>query len=246
MRTLAAPFLAVLALSTTLTQTAALPSADACGAPIPTLPQMYIVAQHHGRAYALLDRSVASLDGLAWHQEGAFDPVRIAPGPSAWKAVPLTLTLVGRTKARVVTGASYVVVEGSWQEPFAMNAIDLGAKQTGGVYLAIRGTHEAVWTGIEQVKPSAAIRAWVKSPGFTPGLDPSLVTVSKIEGAALQLITVYPETGGGPTTYVEGPGGAGAIWGGYAGAPTGVVTVDGVRYAVLVHEGQVTPVRLQQ
>jgi hypothetical protein len=44
------------------------------------------------------------------------------------------------------------------------------------------------------------------------------------------------------TTYIRYANGTPV--GGYAGSPLGIITVDAVRYVVLVNDGLVTPVRI--
>ncbi len=235
---IATSLLAALALSTSIAQ----PVAEACGGDYgPRAPAMFLVTRHHGRSVVLLDRNVADAEKLDWKRELlTFDSTTFAAAPALTTA--LTLTLVGSTSSRVTTSRNRVFVSPAWEGRRPMSALEIFPRGEA-PKIAISGEHKNVaWTELDSVPTGLETLAWAQNPGFSPAIDPSFVYVQSVHGANIDLITAYVTDGNGPVTYVRPVGQK--PWGGYRGTPTGVVTVDGVRYMVLVNDGLVTPIQI--
>ncbi len=235
---IATTLLATLALSTTVTHSIA----EACGGEYgPRAPAMFLVSNHHGRTVVLLDNNVIDAEKLDWTGElRTYDSTTFAVAPAFANA--MTLTLVGPKSSRITTSRNHVFISPAWEGTKPMNAIEIfprGERPR----IAIEGTHKSVqWTELDSVPTGLETVAWAQTPGFSPPIDPSYVYVQSVHGANIDLITAYVTDGTGPVTYVRPVGGK--PFGGYRGSPMGVVTVDGVRYMVLVNDGLVTPIRI--
>ncbi|CAN5849813.1 hypothetical protein BH11MYX3_BH11MYX3_07950 [soil metagenome] len=235
---IACSLLATLALSTSIAQ----PVAEACGGDYrPRAPAMFVVTHHHGRSVVLLDKNVPDAEKLDWKGElRTYDDTTFAAAPSFTTA--MTATLVGAKSARTPTSRNHVFVSPAWEGRQPMNALEIFPRGDAPL-LAIAGDHQdARFTGLDSAPTGLETIAWAQSPGFSPALDPGSIYVQTVHGENLDLITAYVTDGNGPVTYVR-PAGQ-KPWGGYRGSPMGVVTVDGVRYMVLVNAGLLTPIRI--
>lgn len=224
----------------------ATPTADACGGGryYPPAPAMFLVATHNGRTFVLLDKRVPSLEGVTWARNfESYDTTEIARAPRFPEA--RTLTLVGATSTRRLASAKHVFIKPAFETRDAMNAVEVPLDGEQRMQIAIDGTVQNVaWSEAESAPLGLEAAAWGRNPGFSPPLDPSTMSLAKVAGADIDLIMAWTYADGRsiPTTYVR-IGGA-QPYGGYRGAPRGVVTVDGTRYLVLVEDGLVTPIRL--
>lgn len=218
--------------------------ADACGGYFPRLPAMYLVTNHNGRAFVMLDKNVSSLEGLTWSRNfRSYDTSEVAAAPAFPTAI--SLTLVGSDRPRRITSTKHVLVRNTWEARAPMNALEIAPDPEQRAQIAVAGTfRSAVWSKIEQAPVSADMRAWAKSPGFSPPLDPNLLSVSKVEGTDIELVSTWSSDGieTFATTYVRY--GAARPVGGYRGSAVGVVTLDGKRYLALVDDGLVLPVEI--
>jgi len=214
-------------------------TAEACGGDFYRPPQMFVVAAHHGRTFVLLDGNVTAPDTLDWKDvPSSYDMTKIAEAPAL--PAPRTLTMVGPKGTTTVASNDHVFITPEWQSNHAMNALEVLPSDRTQPRLAIEGEHASVrWTGLESVPVSLDVIAWAEHPGFSPALDGRSLMAEKLDGTELEMITSYAN--GTATTYFRT--GDRTPWGGYAGSPIGAVTVDGVRYVVLVNDGLVTPVR---
>lgn len=221
------------------------PVADACGGDYgPRAPAMFLVTNHHGRSFVLLDKRVPALEGAQWFRERhSYDWTEIAAAPAFPAA--RKLTLVGTDRTRRLASANHVFIKPVFETRDAMNALEIFPKQAGEARIAIAGEFtSAVWSEVASQPVGLETVAWAQNPGFTPPLDPSTLSLAKVAGTNVELITAWTYTDGkaAPATYVRTPGAK--PWGGYGGSPIGVVTVDGTRYMVLVSDGLVTPIAI--
>lgn len=238
---IAAALVATFALSTSI----ATPVAHACGGDYgPRAPAMYLVAHHHARTFVLLDKDVVT-DRLAWEGEReSYDWTEIAPSTAF--STPRKLTLVGPDRSRRLATANHVFIKPVFETRDAMNALEIYPKANDQARIAIAGQFATVtWNEIESESVSLETMTWAQHPGFTPALDPARLSLSKVVGTNLELITAWTYGTDGKavsSTYVRSPGAQ--PYGGYRGSPLGVVTLDGVRYMVLVTDGIVSPIRI--
>lgn len=233
---LATTFLAAIVASTQI----AAPIAHACGGDYgPRAPAMFLVAEHHDRVFVLLGGAVPEQAKPEWKGvEMSYDRTEVANAPSL--AGAMELTLVGPRRARTMTTKNQVFITPVFESRSAMTALEIFPKADESIRIAIEGKHATTWHDIASVTPGLETIAWAQNPGFSPPLDPRFVYVDKVKGTDLELISAFGAKDGVMTTYVRTAGGK--PWGGYRGAPHGVVTVDGVRYLVLVTNGIVNPV----
>ncbi len=219
--------------------------ADACGGDYgPRAPAMFLVADHHGRTFVLLDKSVPSLEGLTWFRDRmTYDSSEIAPAPAF--ATARKLTLVGPDRTRRLASANHVFIKPAWESRDPMNALEIFPRGIEQARIAVDGQFTKVaWNELASQPIGLETAAWAQNPGFSPPLDPSLMSLSKVVGTNLELVTAWTSADGKSisTTYVRTPGAQ--PYGGYRGSPLGVVTLDGTRYLVLVDDGLVTPVAI--
>lgn len=239
---LAPALVAALLASTSL----ATPTADACGGGMfyPLPPTMHLVATHHGRTFVLLDKRVPSLADVTWTRRfESYDTTEVAAAPAFPQA--RKLTLVGATHTRRVTTANHVFIKPVVETRDAMNAIEIPSDREQHLQIAIEGEVKNVaWSDVESAPLGLDTAAWAQSPGFSPPLDPSTMSLSKVAGTNVELITAWGYIDGKniATTYVRVAGAR--PYGGYRGNPLGVVTVEGTRYLVLVQDGLVAPVMI--
>jgi hypothetical protein len=224
----------------------ATPIADACGGDFgPRAPRMFLVSQHNGRTFVLLDKRVPSLEGVAWKGEAmTYDHTLVAAAPAFATARKLTLVAPGHT--RRLASANHVLVQPAWDSHDPMNALEIFPRGEEQARLAVDGEFATVvWNELASQPIGLETAAWAQNPGFTPPLDPQMMSLSKVVGTDVELLTAwtYADDGKGiATTYVRKPGAQ--PYGGFRGAPIGTVTLDGTRYAVLVTDGIVTPVAI--
>jgi hypothetical protein len=223
----------------------ATPIADACGGGDygPRAPAMFLVSNHNGRTFVLLDKRVPSLEGLAWTGETmTYDHTLVAAAPAFPTA--RKLTLVGAEPSRRLASATHVFVQPAWDSHHPMNAQEIYPRGEERARIAVDGQFTTtVWNGLAQQDLGLETVAWAQHPGFTPPLDPRLMSLWKVVGTDVELITAYTygtDGVGVATTYLRTPGAQPT--GGWLGSPIGVVTLDGTRYLVLVNDGLVTPV----
>ncbi|MBA3464436.1 MAG: hypothetical protein H0T46_31080 [Deltaproteobacteria bacterium] len=235
---LAITFLAALVASTQI----AAPIAHACGGDYgPRAPAMFLVAAHHDRVFVLLGGAVPERETIAWKgDEMSFDRTQIAKAPALGSA--MELTLVGPRRTRTMATKNQVFITPVHESRKAMTALEIFPKADDTIRIAIEGKHVTTWQDLESVAPGLETIAWAQNPGFSPPLDSTNIYVDKVKGSDLELISAYGSADGVATTYIRTAGGK--PWGGYRGTPRGVVTVDGVRYLVLVANGIVSPVRV--
>ena len=235
---LAATFLAAVVASTQI----AAPIAHACGGDYgPRAPAMFLVTAHHDRVFVLLGGAVPEGEKLAWKGDNmSFDRTEIAKAPAL--AAAMELTLVSSRRARTMTTRNQVFITPVFESKNAMTALEIYPKADEGIRIAIAGKHVTTWQELESVAPGLETIAWAQNPGFSPPLDSRHIYVDKVQGTDLELISAFGTEDGVATTYIRTAGGK--PWGGYRGTPHGVVTVDGVRYLVLVANGMVNPVRV--
>jgi hypothetical protein len=235
---LATTFLVALVASTQI----AAPIAHACGGGYgPPEPAMFLVAEHHDRVFVLLGGTVPERETVAWKGvEMSYDRTQVAKAPAL--AGAMDLTLVGPRRARTMATKNQVFITPVFESRSAMTALEIFPRADEAIWLAIEGKHVTTWHDLESVTPGLETIAWAQNPGFSPPLDPRFVYVDKVKGSDLELISAFGAKDGTRTTYVRTAGGK--PWGGYRGTPHGVVTVDGVRYLVLVNNGIVSPVRV--
>ncbi len=239
---IAAALVATLALSTSI----ATPVANACGGDYgPRAPAMFLVAHHHARTFVLLDKNVASTEELAWKADrNSYDWTEIAAGTAF--ATTRKLTLVGPDRSRRLASANHVFIKPAFETRDAMNALEIYPKTTDQTRIAIEGQFATVvWNEIEGEPVGLETVAWAQNPGFSPPPDPQSLSLTKVVGTDLELITTWTSSSDRtpqPWTYVR-PAGA-KPYGGYSGTPVGLVTLDGVRYMVLVNDGLVRPIRI--
>lgn len=237
---LATSLVAALLASTTI----ATRIADACGGDYgPRAPAMFLVSNHNGHTFVLLDKNVPSLEGVTWKgAEMSFDPTVVAAAPAF--ATARKLTLVGSARTRRLASANHVFVRVAAHDP--MNALEIFPRGEERARIAVDGQFATVvWNELSSQPLGLETVAWAQNPGFSPPLDPSLMSLSMVVGSDLELITAwsYDSDGKGfSTTYVRTPGAK--PYGGYRGSPIGVVTLDGTRYMVLVNDGLVTPIAI--
>lgn len=239
---LASALVAALLASTSL----ATPTADACGGGMsyPLPPTMYLVATHNGRTFVLLDKRVPSLEGVTWtRKHESYDFTETASAPAF--STPRKLTLVGATRPRRLASANHVFIKPVVETRDAMNAIEVPIDQEQRMQIAIEGDVKNVaWSEVESAPLGLETVVWGQNPGFSPPLDPSTMSLSKVAGTNVELITAWGYIDGKniATTYVRVAGAR--PYGGYRGNPLGVVTVEGTRYLVLVQDGLVAPVMI--
>lgn len=241
---LATSFVAALLAGATI----ATPIADACGGGGdfgPPAPAMFLVSNHNGRTFVLLDKRVPSLEGVAWKGEAmTYDHTLVAAAPAF--ATARKLTLVGAERTRRLASANHVFVKPAWDSRDPMNALEIFPRGEEQARIAVDGQFTSVvWNELAHQNLGLETVAWGQNPGFTPPLDPQMMSLSKVVGTDLELITAhtYGTDGMGiATTYVRTPGAK--PYGGYRGSPLGVVTLDGTRYMVLVTDGLVTPIAI--
>ena len=224
----------------------ATPIADACGGDYgPRAPAMFLVANHHGRTFVLLDKRVPSLEGVAWKGEAmTYDHTQVAAAPAF--AAARKLTLVGPKRTRRLASANHVFIKPTWESRDPMNALEIFPRGEERERIAIDGQFASVaWSELAQQNLGLETVPWAQNPGFSPPLDPTLMSLFEVEGTNLELITAYAHDADGKAfaaTYVRAPGAQ--PYGGYRGSPIGVVTLDGTRYMVLVNDGLVTPIAI--
>lgn len=219
--------------------------ADACGGDYgPRAPAMFLVANHHGRTFVLLDKNVPSVEGLSWFSDRmTYDSSEIAVAPAF--ATARKLTLVGPDRMRRLASVNHVVIKPAWESRDPMNALEIVPREPEQVRIAVEGRFATVvWNELASEPVGLETAAWAQAPGFSPPLDPATMSLSKVVGTNVELITAWTYADGSSisTTYVRTPGAE--PYGGYRGSPLGVVTLDGRRYMVLVDDGLVTPVAL--
>jgi len=202
-------------------------------------PAMFLVTGHHGRTFVLLGGSVPETEKLSWWRDmNSYDNTAIAAAPALPYA--MQLTLVGDKSTRTLTTRHQVFIQPAFEARRSMTALEIDRNRERPFRIAVEGKHTTSWEDVEyEEKVSADTIAWAQNPGFTPPLDTQFISVRKL--GTLELITAYGTDGAGPATYFRVTGGK--PWGGYKGRPMGAVTVDGVRYVVLVDNGVVTPIR---
>ena len=220
--------------------------ADACGGDFgPRAPAMFLVSNHNGRTFVLLDKSVPSLEGVAWKGEARTYDTTLVAAASAF-ATARTLTLVGADRTRRLASANHVFIKPAWDSHDPMNALEIFSKGTEHARIAIDGQFTTVvWNELASEPVGLETVAWAQNPGFSPPLDARLMSLSKVVGTDLELITAYTYDTDGKgisSTYVRTPGAK--PYGGYRGSPLGVVTLDGTRYMVLDNDGLLTPVQI--
>ncbi len=226
--------------------TIATPIAVACGGDFgPRAPAMYLVSNHNGRTFVLLDKAVPSLEGVPWKGEARTYDTTLVAAASAF-ATARKLTLVGADHTRRLASANHVFIKPAWDSHDPMNALEIFPKGIEDARIAVDGQFATVvWNELANEPVGLETVAWAQNPGFTPPLDPRLISLSKIGGTDLELITAYTYDSDGKgisSTYVRAPGAK--PYGGYRGSPLGVVTLDGARYMVLDNDGLLTPVQI--
>jgi hypothetical protein len=220
--------------------------ADACGGDYgPRAPAMFLVSNHNGRTFVLLDKNVATPERLAWSRERiTYDWTEVAPGTAF--ATARKLTLVGADRTRRLASANHVFVKQASDSRDPMNALEIFPKGVEQARIAVDGQFTSVvWNELASQPLGLETVAWAQNPGFSPPIDPQMMSLSKVVGTDLELITGWSfdiHGKGISATYVRTPGAK--PYGGYRGAPIGVVTLDGTRYLVLVDDGLVTPVAI--
>jgi hypothetical protein len=224
----------------------ATPIADACGGDYgPRAPAMFLVANHNGRTFVLLDKRVPSLEGVAWKGEAmTYDHTLVAAAPAF--ATARKLTLVGADRTRRLASANHVFIKPAWESRDPMNALEIYPRGVEQARIAVDGeVKTVVWNELAPQQLGLETAAWAQNPGFTPPLDPQLMSLARVAGTDVELITAHTygaDGKGTATTYVRALGAK--PYGGYPGAPIGVVTLDGVRYLVLVNDGLVSPIAI--
>ena len=222
------------------TQIAA-PVAEACGGYIDRGPAMFLVASHHGRTFVLLGGAVPETAKLDWKgNHNSYDGTEIASAPALVSA--FEFTLAGEKRSRTLASKNQVFITPVFESKRAMTALEIFPKREEGMRIAVAGKHVTEWIDAEYVEVSRDVIAWAKKPGFSPPLDARLLSVNAIPGTGIELITASSVGGDAPVTYIRANGGT--PYGGYGGAPLGMVTVDGERFLVFVDDGRVTPVRV--
>ena len=222
------------------TQIAA-PVAEACGGYVDRTPAMFLVAEHHGRTFVLLGGEVPETAKPAWKRDRiSFDLTLTAPAPALPSA--FEFTLAGEKGSRTLASKNQVFLRPVLESKRDMTALEIFPKEDEALRIAVAGKHVASWIEAERTEPGLDVIAWAQKPGFSPPLDSRLISVTRIPGADIELITGYSTRGEGPATYIRVKGGT--PYGGYGGSPLGMVTVDGERFLVFVQDGRVTPVRV--
>jgi hypothetical protein len=214
------------------------PAADACGGEVNVAPRMFLVAHHFGRTFALLGGAVPETAKLDWYREDmTYDRSAVAPAPAL--ATAMQLTLVDDGNGRTLSTNRQVFIEPAFEAHRSMTALELPTNRR--FEIAVEGKHTTAWEDIAYHEtPDYAALAWAQHPGFTPPLDGRSIVMTSL--GKIDLITAYGADGAGPSTYIRAAGSKPV--GGWAGQPMGAVTVDGVRYLVLVSEGVLAPIRI--
>jgi hypothetical protein len=208
--------------------------AEACGTYVPE-PRVFQLTAHFEQAgldgrplrrtFAVVG-DVTPPANLTWRRLSSttFDSTSIADSMPATK--PITLTLIGRSGARVVSSTKHVFLTRSARGATA-SAIDIG--DANGFSIAIEGAHpNATWSEIDAptYQRSGSARAWVTALGVTP----RLVYVSRVPGKPFEVVTVMPKDGGQVTFVKHGDRNLGR----FDGSPIGAFTNNGATQLVLV------------
>lgn len=209
--------------------------AEACGGYDPT-PRMAVVSRHHNEMFVLLEHSVPDAGKVKWQSGGAqfaYDPAWIARAPSLTQAVKVTLA--GPAGVRTVSTSRRAYVANDRFQPSAMLALEVAATPSN-FEIAVLGERDVTWTELTPEESSPQARAWAVSQH----LAAHEVHASRLPAAPdTEILTAFVD--GVEWTYVGD--GKGAFWA-TTGTPQGVVTVEGMRYVAIVHDGLVTPIAI--
>ncbi|MDX2091629.1 MAG: hypothetical protein SFX73_27460 [Kofleriaceae bacterium] len=210
-----------------LTSLVAQPVADACGGSYDSFrprikkraPALFLVAPHAGSTFVLLNQPVDE-KAHTWRrlERRSYDDTMVAPAPML--ASPVEITLVGPGGTKIVSARKQVLVKEAFlhgREPTVAMYVPAGEFR-----IAVLGAHAGyAWHELELVETAR--------------------TGTKKRHAETELLTTFNETTRTYETQVKQRG----WWAGSgAGIALGVITADGIRYAVLQDGAALTTISL--
>ena len=219
MRTL---LLASLALSS-------LPSfdADACG-PYGASIRMHLLTSHGDQTFAVLHK--ASPENVTWKRVAprSYDHTRIAAAPALDRAI--RLTLVGPDGARIVESRAHWFLDAAWGFDGVRSAmaVETGKRE---FRVALVGDHQdAKWIPLSGGFHSPKQQRWLKEHGFT-ATQYSVGFVGDVE-----TFSIAPTADQPVRTVIRRDN---ALLGHALGRAIGAVSVAGLTYILVEHDGAV-------
>jgi hypothetical protein len=198
--------------------------ADACG-PYVVEPTVFQLA----RGYALLNEEPTETPVWRRLAPDSYDSTQIADATPL--ATPRTITLVGPSGTKVVTGTQRAFFKSGFTRT-SKATVALAIPNGGSYSVALAGAHaNAKWIALDtEVRGSKAELDWVSARGVTPyrGYGAPMVYLHKLKNTTYDTVTVFAKEGG-MVTFVRSGGHEVAR---FDGDIVGGVTVRGQAFAI--------------